>query len=128
MWKFLFNSGFAAKCVFVAIAALCFWLLQVKIEKLQAQNNQKDLQISNLEQTLAHQENALTKLVQEKEKQEQEILAYEMQKQMLEQKISIKKQAFAKRSDEASKAWKEQEIPLPILAILQGKTVRTNQE
>lgn len=117
----IFNSGFMAKLLFFAMAGACILILQLKVERLQAQNKEKETQISNLQQTLANQENALQTLVREHEKQEQELLAFAKQKQNLEKEISMKKQAVMKSSDEKSRAWKNEEIPLPVLAILQGK-------
>lgn len=117
----IFNSGFMTKFLFFALAGMCIWLLQLKVEYLQAQNRQKESQIANLQQTLASQENAMQRLVHEYEKQEQQLIAYEQQKQVLERKIRAKKQALIKNEDEASRAWKDETIPLPILAILQGQ-------
>lgn len=112
--------NYGIKFLFAVAAALCIWFLQVKNENLQAQNEQKDAQISNLQQTLASQESSMQEFLREYEKQEQEILAYEQQKQELENTIRLKKQAVLKNADEKINAWKEQKIPLSILAILQG--------
>lgn len=115
--------NYGVKVLVVAATALCMWFLQLKIERLQAQNKSKDLQISNLEQTLTKQQNTLASLLAEKKKQEQEILVYEKTRQALEQEIRLKKQAVRKNMDEKSKAWKEQEIPLSVLAVLQGQQI-----
>lgn len=116
----IFNSGFMTKILFFTMAGVCICFLQLKNEKLQTQNKQKDAQILSLQLTLSSQENAIKTLVQEKERQEQDLIAYETQKQDLERKISLKKQAVLKISNEKSRAWKEEEIPLPVLAVLQN--------
>ncbi len=108
-----------AKFVFIALAGLIVWLLQEKIETLQAKNKLKDTQIANLQQIADKQQNAVASLLEQSRKQEEQLLLFlEKQRRELETQTKAKRQALARSTDEASKTWKEQKIPQAILEIL----------
>ncbi len=110
--KYLFNGSIMAKFVFIALAGLIVWLLQEKIETLQAKNKLKDTQIAN------KQQDAMASLLEQSRKQEEQLLLLEKQRLELETQTKAKRQALARSTDEASKTWKEQKIPQAILEIL----------
>lgn len=116
--KYLFNGSIMAKLVFIALAGLVVWLLQEKIETLQAKNKLKDTQIANLQQIADKQQNAVASLLAQSRKQEEQLLLLEKQRQELERQTKAKRQAFARSTDEASKVWKEQKLPQTILEIV----------
>ncbi len=117
--KYLFNGSIMAKFVFIALAGLIVWLLQEKIETLQAKNKLKDTQIANLQQIADKQQNAVASLLEQSRKQEEQLLLFlEKQRRELETQTKAKRQALARSTDEASKTWKEQKIPQAILEIL----------
>ena len=107
-----------AKFVFIALAGLIVWLLQEKIETLQAKNKLKDTQIANLQQIADKQQNAVASLLVQSRKQEEQLLLLEKQRRELETQTKAKRQALARSTDEASRTWKEQKIPQVILEIL----------
>ena len=107
-----------AKFVFIALAGLIVWLLQEKIETLQAKNKLKDTQIANLQQIADKQQDAMASLLEQSRKQEEQLLLLEKQRRELETQTKAKRQALARSTDEASKTWKEQKIPQAILEIL----------
>lgn len=116
--KYLFNGSIMAKFIFIALAGLIVWLLQEKIETLQAKNKLKDTQIVNLQQIADKQQNAVASLLAQSRKQEEQLLLLEKKRQALEIQTKAKRQALARNTDETSKAWKEQKIPQAILEIL----------
>ena len=116
--KYLFNGSIMAKLVFVALAWLVIWVLQEKIETLQAKNKLKDTQIANLQQIADKQQNAVASLLKQSRKQEEQLLLLEKQRRELETQTKAKRQALARSTDEASRTWKEQKIPQAILEIL----------
>ncbi len=116
--KYLFNGSIMAKFVFIALAGLIVWLLQEKIETLQAKNKLKDTQIANLQQIADKQQDAMASLLEQSRKQEEQLLLLEKQRLELETQTKAKRQALARSTDEASKTWKEQKIPQAILEIL----------
>ena len=107
-----------AKFVFIALAGLIVWLLQEKIETLQAKNKLKDTQIANLQQIADKQQNAVASLLEQSRKQEEQLLLLEKQRRELETQTKAKRQALVRSTDEASRTWKEQKIPQAILEIL----------
>ena len=107
-----------AKFVFIALAGLIVWLLQEKIETLQAKNKLKDTQIANLQQIADKQQDAMASLLEQSRKQEEQLLLLEKQRQELEIQTKAKRQALTRSTDEASRTWKEQKIPQAILEIL----------
>lgn len=107
-----------AKFVFIALAGLIVWLLQEKIETLQAKNKLKDTQIANLQQIADKQQDAMASLLEQSRKQEEQLLLLEKQRRELETQTKAKRQALARTADDACKAWKEQKIPQAILEIL----------
>ncbi len=116
--KYLFNGSIMAKFVFIALAGLIVWLLQEKIETLQAKNKLKDTQIANLQQIADKQQDAMASLLEQSRKQEEQLLLLEKQRQELEIQTKAKRQALTRSTDEASRTWKEQKIPQAILEIL----------
>ena len=116
--KYLFDGSIMAKFVFIALAGLIVWLLQEKIEILQAKNKLKDTQIANLQQIADKQQDAMASLLEQSRKQEEQLLLLEKQRRELEAQTKAKRQALARSTDEASKTWKEQKIPQAILEIL----------
>ncbi len=116
--KYLFDGSIMAKFVFIALAGLIVWLLQEKIETLQAKNKLKDIQIANLQQIADKQQNAVASLLEQSRKQEEQLLLLEKQRRELETQTKAKRQALARSTDEAAKAWRKQKIPQVILEIL----------
>ncbi len=116
--KYLFDGSIMAKFVFIALAGLIVWLLQEKIETLQAKNKLKDTQIANLQQIADKQQNAVASLLAQSRKQEEQLLLLAKQRQELEIQTKAKRLAFARTADDACKTWKEQKIPQAILEIL----------
>ncbi len=116
--KYLFDGSIMAKFVFIALAGLIVWLLQEKIEILQAKNKLKDTQIANLQQIADKQQNAVASLLAQSRKQEEQLLLLEKQRWELETQTKAKRQALAQNTDEAAKAWRKQKIPQVILEIL----------
>ena len=107
-----------AKFVFIALAGLIVWLLQEKIETLQAKNKLKDTQIANLQQIADKQQDAMASLLEQSRKQEEQLLLLESKGKRLEIQTKAKRQALTRSTDEASRTWKEQKIPQAILEIL----------
>ncbi|UWX05290.1 hypothetical protein JBF11_07485 [Taurinivorans muris] len=107
-----------AKFVFIALAGLIVWLLQEKIETLQAKNKLKDTQIANLQQIADKQQDAMASLLEQSRKQEEQLLLLEKQRRELETQTKAKRQALVQNTDEEAKAWRKQKIPQAILEIL----------
>jgi len=116
--KYLFNGSIMAKFVFIALAGLIVWLLQEKIETLQAKNKLKDTQIANLQQIADKQQDAMASLLEQSRKQEEQLLLLEKQRRELETQTKAKRQALVQNTDEEAKAWRKQKIPQAILEIL----------
>ena len=117
--KYLFDGSIMAKFVFIALAGLIVWLLQEKIETLQAKNKLKDTQIANLQQIADKQQNAVASLLEQSRKQEEQLLLFlEKQRRELETQTKAKRLALVQNTDEAAKAWRKQKIPQAILEIL----------
>ena len=116
--KHLFNGSIMAKFVFIALAGLIVWLLQEKIETLQAKNKLKDTQIANLQQIADKQQDAMASLLEQSRKQEEQLLFLEKQRRELETQTKAKRLALVQNTDEAAKAWRKQKIPQAVLEIL----------
>lgn len=119
--KYLFDGSIMAKLVFVALAWIVIWVLQEKIETLQAKNKLKDTQIANLQQIADKQQNAVASLLEQSRKQEELLLLLEKQRRELEAQTKAKRQALAQSTDEAANAWRNQKIPQAVLEILAKK-------
>ena len=119
--KYLFNGSIMAKFVFIALAGLIVWLLQEKIETLQAKNKLKDTRIAHLEQITDKQQNAVASLLAQSRKQEEQLLLLEKQRRELETQTKAKRLALVQNTDEAANAWRKQKIPQAVLEILAKK-------
>lgn len=119
MCKYIFNSGIMSKLLFAALAALCIWFLQMKIEKLQKTLTQKEEQCLVLQTANKKQQENISRLLQEQQKQEEILLQAMQERQMLVQKYQTRQNQIRNSNDKASADWKKTPVPQTILQILQ---------
>lgn len=120
MWSSLFSffSGYAGKALVLGCVFLAFLVLKLRLDTAQARLKQSRLEVSVLQAANQKQYAAIQTLLENQQKQNELITAYEQAKREAENSLAKQKKSLKNLSDTESTAWKKQELPKTIRLLL----------
>lgn len=122
MWSSLFSffSGYVGKALVLGCVCLAFFVLKLRLDTAQARLEKSRLEVSALQSANEKQHAAIQTLLQNQQKQNELITAYEQSKREAENSLAKQKKNLKKLSDTESSAWKKEKIPAAVLKVLHG--------
>lgn len=120
MWSSLFSffSGYAGKALVLGCVFLAFLVLKLRLDAAQARLEQSRLEVSVLQAANQKQYAAIQTLLQNQQKQNELITAYEQAKREAENSLADRKKQLRNMKDNESDVWKKQKLPEPIRIML----------
>lgn len=122
MWSSLFSffSGYVGKALVLGCVFLAFFVLKLRLDTAQARLEKSRLEVSALQSANEKQHAAIQTLLQNQQKQNELITAYEQAKREAENSLAKQKKSLKNLSDTESTAWKNAKIPPAVLKVLHG--------
>lgn len=112
-------GSFWGKVLAVVLIGAAFFLLKLRLDVANAQLEKSRLEASVLQNANQKQHAAIQILLENAQKQNQLLADYEQEKRQAEQNLVAAKERLRAMDDNESAAWKKQNIPQGIRALLQ---------
>lgn len=124
MWSSLWQSaaGFfgslLGKALLVGAVLLALFVMKLRLDAANAKLEKSQMQISVLESVNAENRKSFAELQSAFQQQEQALLAYEKERQGLQEKIRQKELVIKKLRDTDSLVWKNTPVPQAVKTVL----------